>query len=122
MTLLAWACNYSLHFAFDPAAARNALLGDEGAPDVREFSEFAGREMDRRRFLSVAAALGATLGWARRAPTAARLEWRERRDLYPQGVASGDPDEHSVLLWTRRPFDGGATRRPLFVELSLIHI
>ena len=74
--------------------------------------------MDRRTFLSVAAALGATLGWARSALTAARLEWRERRDLYPQGVASGDPDEHSVLLWTRRPYDGG-TRRPLSVEVAL---
>jgi len=75
--------------------------------------------MDRRSFLSLAAALGATLGWARVAPAAARREWRERRDLYPQGVASGDPDEHSVLLWTRRPFDGGATRGPLFVEVAL---
>lgn len=75
--------------------------------------------MDRRTFLSVAAALGATLGWVRGAPTAARLEWRERRDLYPQGVASGDPDEHSVLLWTRRPYDGDATRQPLFVEVAL---
>jgi alkaline phosphatase D len=75
--------------------------------------------MDRRTFLSLAAALGATLGWARKAPAAARREWRERRDLYPQGVASGDPDEHSVLLWTRRPYEAGATRRPLHVEVAL---
>ena len=75
--------------------------------------------MDRRGFLSVAAALGATPAWARRAPTAARAGWRERRDLYPQGVASGDPDEHSVLLWTRRPYDGGDRRQPLFVEVAL---
>ena len=75
--------------------------------------------MDRRTFLSVAAALGATLGWAQGAPTGTRLEWRERRDLYPQGVASGDPDEHSVLLWTRRPYDGGAARRTLYVEVAL---
>ncbi len=34
-------------------------------------------------------------------------------------MASGDPDEHSVLLWTRRPYDEGATRRPLFVEVAL---
>ena len=29
------------------------------------------------------------------------LKWNERRDLYPEGVASGDPDSSSVLLWTR---------------------
>ncbi len=75
--------------------------------------------MDRRSFLSIAAALGATLGWARRAPAAARRAWRERRDLYPQGVASGDPDEHSVLLWTRRPHDAGSRRQPLHVEVAL---
>ena len=59
--------------------------------------------MDRRDFLKVAAALGATLavGCAHVRPSTSG--WRERRDLYPQGVASGDPDDHSVLLWTRRP-------------------
>ena len=31
-----------------------------------------------------------------------RVSWRERRDLFPEGVASGDPDSNSVLLWTRR--------------------
>ena len=36
-------------------------------------------------------------------------QWPERRDLYPEGVASGDPDPNSVILWTRRPFaDAGA--------------
>ena len=34
--------------------------------------------------------------------------WRERRDLYPEGVASGDPDPNSVILWTRRPFEDRA--------------
>ncbi|HVN99582.1 MAG TPA: alkaline phosphatase D family protein [Steroidobacteraceae bacterium] len=75
--------------------------------------------MDRRTFLSIAAALGATPGWARGTPGAARPGWRERRDLYPQGVASGDPDEHSVLLWTRRPYGGRAQREPLHVEVAL---
>jgi Phosphodiesterase/alkaline phosphatase D len=41
----------------------------------------------------------------------------ERRDLYPQGVASGDPDPHSVILWTRRPFAQG-TRQLLTVEVA----
>jgi alkaline phosphatase D len=42
----------------------------------------------------------------------------ERRDLYPQGVASGDPEPTSVILWTRRPFDGPATRATLHVEVA----
>ncbi|HMG05997.1 MAG TPA: alkaline phosphatase D family protein, partial [Chthoniobacterales bacterium] len=46
-----------------------------------------------------------------------RVKWRERRDLYPQGVASGDPDPHSVILWTRRPFAEG-TRNLLTVEVA----
>ena len=44
--------------------------------------------------------------------------WRERRELYPQGVASGDPDAHSVILWTRRPFDAGSHHQ-LLVEIAL---
>ncbi len=46
-----------------------------------------------------------------------RVKWQERRDLYPQGVASGDPDPHSVILWTRRPFAEG-TRHLLTVEVA----
>ena len=83
--------------------------------------------MDRRQFLASAAAIGATAIWASRA-RASRTAWREDRALYPQGVASGDPDEHSIILWTRRPFDQGE-RHELSVEvardpefLSLIHI
>ena len=48
---------------------------------------------------------------------ASRINWRERRDLYPEGVASGDPDPHSVILWTRRPFDDGQ-RQLLTVEVA----
>src|SRR5262249_30216396 len=32
--------------------------------------------------------------------------WQERRDLYPEGVASGDPQHDSVILWTRRAPSG----------------
>jgi alkaline phosphatase D len=74
--------------------------------------------MDRREFISAAAALGATALWATRSPAASRLAWREDRGLYPQGVASGDPDEQSVILWTRRPFTE-KTRADLNVEVSL---
>jgi alkaline phosphatase D len=48
----------------------------------------------------------------------ASAEWRERRDLYPEGVASGDPASESVLLWTRRPFEDGRKRAQLTVEIA----
>jgi alkaline phosphatase D len=56
----------------------------------------------RRAFLSMAAAIGATAAWGDPLGTKSRLAWQERRDLFPEGVASGDPDSSSVLLWTRR--------------------
>lgn len=72
--------------------------------------------MSRRSFLKTAAAIGAACAWGGPAH-ASRARWRERRDLYPQGVASGDPDPHSVILWTRRPFEHG-TRELLTVEVA----
>jgi alkaline phosphatase D len=50
-----------------------------------------------------AAALGAVALWGEAAGRASSVAWRERRELFPEGVASGDPDSHSVLLWTRYP-------------------
>jgi alkaline phosphatase D len=72
--------------------------------------------ISRRSFLKAAAAIGASLVWVGPAH-GSRVQWRERRDLYPQGVASGDPDPHSVILWTRRPFDQGR-RQLLTVEVA----
>jgi hypothetical protein len=59
---------------------------------------------------------GASLAWVGPAH-GSRVKWHERRDLCPQGVASGDPDPHSVILWTRRPFTEG-TRHLLTVEVA----
>jgi alkaline phosphatase D len=73
-------------------------------------------KISRRSFLRAAAAMGASLAWVGPAH-GSRVKWHERRDLYPQGVASGDPDPHSVILWTRRPFDEGA-RHLLTVEVA----
>jgi len=70
----------------------------------------------RREFIQSAAAIGATLVWGGRA-SASRINWREQRNLYPEGVASGDPGPDSVILWTRRPFDQGS-RHMLTVEIS----
>ena len=74
------------------------------------------REISRRSFLKTAAAIGAWLVWVGPARSSS-VRWQERRDLYPQGVASGDPDPHSVILWTRRPFVQG-TRELLTVEVA----
>ena len=62
--------------------------------------------VSRRKFIESAAALGATVAWDNDLAFASTVPWKERRDLFPEGVASGDPDSHSVLLWTRRaPID-----------------
>ncbi|THD37687.1 MAG: phosphodiesterase [Sphingomonas sp.] len=82
-----------------------------------EDAQPTGREFDRRTVIAGAAAIGATVLWAGNAK-ASRQAWRERRDRYPEGVASGDPDPHSVILWTRRPFDG-VTKGSLVVEVAL---
>ncbi len=73
-------------------------------------------KISRRSFLKAATAIGASLAWVGPA-RGSRVIWHERRDLYPQGVASGDPDPHSVILWTRRPFAQG-TRQLLTVEVA----
>src|SRR5438045_2079595 len=72
--------------------------------------------LSRRDFMGTAVALGASLAWGGRA-RASRVRWRERRDLYREGVASGDPDPNSVILWTRRPFNDGQ-RHKLIVEVA----
>ena len=70
----------------------------------------------RREFVQLAAAMGATLAWGGTA-RASRTKWREARNLFPEGVASGDPDPSSVILWTRRPFDTGG-RQILTLEIA----
>ncbi len=74
--------------------------------------------MKRRSFLKTALAFGATSAWSRAAAKPSRVAWRERRGLYPEGVASGDPDEHSVLLWTRRSYPDDHNGENLTVEIA----
>src|SRR6059058_3981413 len=94
------------------------MVGHERRDEINADRLRRGQEMtlSRRDFMRTAVALGASLAWGGRA-RASRLRWRERRDLYPQGVASGDPDSGSVILWTRRPFDK-AERQILTVEVA----
>ena len=49
-------------------------------------------------------------------PRRSQTAWRERRQLFPEGVASGDPDSNSVLFWTRYPSSGKPAR--LTLELA----
>jgi alkaline phosphatase D len=66
----------------------------------------------------MAAAIGATAAWGDPLGSKSRVAWRERRELFPEGVASGDPDSTSVLLWTRRPPSGGKAAAKLNVEVA----
>ena len=74
--------------------------------------------MKRRHFLKSASLLGAALAFGVGDAWSSKREWRERRDLYPEGVASGDPYPDSVLLWTRRPPVSGDTASGLTVEVA----
>ncbi len=71
----------------------------------------------RRSFLELAAAIGATAAWRTGSATASKSGWQERRERFPEGVASGDPDASSVLLWTRCPQSNAASAR-LTVEVA----
>ena len=73
-------------------------------------------KVTRREFIQAALAMGAVAAIA--GPVrASRSRWQERRDLYPEGVASGDPTADGVILWTRRPFPSG-DRETLTVEVA----
>jgi len=104
----------------DPVYATSGASGPRRSGEEWRGSGGAMRN-DRREFLRTAAAMGAVLAWGGPA-RASRLAWREREDLYPEGVASGDPDSHSVILWTRRPFaqhgPGAGARHMLSVEVA----
>src|SRR5579863_4234855 len=77
------------------ANPQNASISDE----VKQTMSLRGNPT-RRSFLRTAATMGAVAAWGRGAerPPA---KWKEHRELFPEGVASGDPDHHSVILWTR---------------------
>jgi len=72
----------------------------------------------RRNFLKSSLVIGFAIatkkGWANKLPTPAI----EKRELFPQGVASGDPTADSVILWTRRPPIKESFSTKLIVEIS----
>lgn len=75
------------------------------------------KNIGRREFVKQAASFGAALMWATRGAQASSVGWQERRDLFPQGVASGDPAPDSIILWTRRP-PADTTAAKLTVEIA----
>ena len=58
-------------------------------------------KISRRSFIESAIAIGATAAWRFASPKTTKIRWTEQREFFPEGVASGDPDSSSVLLWTR---------------------
>ena len=76
------------------------------------------RHVSRRGFIAAAAAIGATAAWAKERPSRSPRPWTERRDLFAEGVASGDPGMDSVLLWTRVTADPAVKEVPLTVEVA----
>jgi alkaline phosphatase D len=72
----------------------------------------------RREFIAAAAAMGATTAWAGSRTRPSTTRWSERRDLYAQGVASGDPGADSALLWTRVSAAGSSAEVALTVEVA----
>ncbi len=72
----------------------------------------------RRAFLVQAAAMGAGLAFGPDLAKASTAPRSERRDLYPQGVASGDPQADSVIVWTRRAPSSDEAEHRLTVEVA----
>ncbi len=74
--------------------------------------------ISRRKFIELAASFGATLALPSLYARASSTQWREQRDFYPQGVASGDPHPDSVILWTRRPPSKNSEAKKLILEIA----
>ncbi len=72
----------------------------------------------RRDVLLGALSLGASAAFAFSPARPSTLRWSERRDVYPEGVASGDPTSDGVILWTRRPFAAPIASATLRVEVA----
>src|SRR6187431_3059304 len=74
--------------------------------------------ISRRKFIELAASFGASLAFRSTYAHASSTDWREQREFYPQGVASGDPHPDSVILWTRRPPSKNNEAKKLILEVA----
>jgi alkaline phosphatase D len=74
--------------------------------------------ISRRAFLAAAASsIGASIVVARSRAEPSRSSWVERRERFAEGVASGDPDAESLIVWTRVSVDEPGDI-PLLVEVA----
>jgi alkaline phosphatase D len=74
-------------------------------------------KVSRREFVTLALSIGASVAWGGLRPRPGASRWVERRDLFTEGVASGDPSPDSVLLWTRAS-SGTRAQARLTVEVA----
>jgi alkaline phosphatase D len=74
--------------------------------------------LSRRRFIAAAAALGASFAFGQAAAAPSRSRWKEQRERFKEGVASGDPAPDSVLLWTRYTPGENSKSAPLTLEVA----
>jgi len=74
--------------------------------------------MTRREAVTTAVALGASLAWPSVGERRSLGAWRECRECYPHGVASGDPTADGMILWTRRPPFNGTSASRLALEIA----
>ena len=75
-------------------------------------------KITRRKFIELAALFSATLAWRSGRAFSSQISWHERREFFPQGVASADPYPDSVIVWTRRPPVTGSVAKKLIVEIA----
>src|SRR5262249_37632521 len=75
-------------------------------------------QITRRTFVGMAVAMGATAVWGSPFGSRSTSQWRERREFFPEGVASGHPDNNSVLLWTRYAGETKSAAVDLQVEVA----
>ncbi len=89
-----------------------------------------GAFMQRRHLFSLWSRAAAALAWQQvfapvsRAASPVQHDWTESEDVFPLGVASGEPRPQSIVLWTRlapKPLqaDGGMPARPVPVTWEL---
>lgn len=95
------------NYILTPDHLRVQLARGEWTACIVEWTGVEGRRghggNNQARIYALAVALGATAAWGRATAARSNILWHEQREMLPEGVASGDPDNHSVLLWTRRP-------------------
>ncbi|MCS6866224.1 MAG: alkaline phosphatase D family protein [Gemmataceae bacterium] len=74
----------------------------------------------RRLFFAYSATLATLPLWGRRVEGRVKKQAKFANNPFTLGVASGDPDHHSVVLWTRlapQPLEDAGGMKPEFVEV-----